>query len=81
MSSPNFVVPLKNSTLVTVPSVSAAFAARLIVAGDVNTEPLVGEVRATVGSTKITTGALITIFTTAEVVVAPALSVALAVIA
>src|SRR4051812_35207712 len=50
MSSPSFVEPLKNSTLATVPSASAAVAATETVAGGVNVAPLAGWVRLTVGA-------------------------------
>ena len=49
VSSPSFVVPLKNSTLVTVPSVSDAVAARFTAAGAVKVAPLLGSVSVTVG--------------------------------
>jgi hypothetical protein len=50
VSSPSFVWPLKNSTFVTLPSVSEAFAARSIVAGAVKVAPFAGCVSVTVGS-------------------------------
>ena len=49
VSSPSLVAPLKNSTLATVPSASAAFAASEIFAGEVKLAPLDGEVSDTVG--------------------------------
>ena len=49
VSSPSFVVPLKNSTFVTVPSASEAIAARFTVAGAVKVAPLLGCVSVTVG--------------------------------
>ena len=79
VSSPSLVDPWKNSTLVILPSVSAALAVILMLAGAVYTKPVTGEVMATVGGTATTTGALIKIFTAAEVVVAPVLSMARAV--
>jgi len=48
-SSPSFVVPLKNSTLETVPSASEAVAARFTVAGAVKVAPSLGWVSVTVG--------------------------------
>ena len=42
VSSPSFVAPSKNSTLVTVPSASEAVAARFTVAGSVKVAPLLG---------------------------------------
>ena len=67
------VAPLKNSTLVTEPPVSAAVAARLKVAGAFTVVLLVGAVRLTVGA------ALDIRLIAAEVVTLPLLSVALAV--
>src|SRR5688572_23367788 len=49
VSSPNFVDPLKNSTFVTVPSLSAASAVMLIVAGARKLAPFAGAVIDTVG--------------------------------
>jgi len=49
VSSPIFAAPLKNSTLVTVPSMSEAVAVRLTVAGDVKVAPFAGCVSAAAG--------------------------------
>ena len=49
MASPNLVLPVKNSTLATLPSESVALAVMSTVAGAVNVALLPGEVRATVG--------------------------------
>ncbi len=49
-SSPSLVLPLKNSTLLTVPSASEALAVSVIVAGAVKLLPLVGDVRFTAGA-------------------------------
>jgi hypothetical protein len=51
VSSPSLVVPLKNSTLATLPSVSAAVAASEIFAGAVKTAPFAGDVSETVAGT------------------------------
>jgi len=74
---PNRVVPLKKSTLVTVPSLSLADAVIVIFAGAVKLAPLAGLVMLTVGGEL--GGPLTVIVTAADVVAAPALSVALAV--
>ena len=73
MSSPSTVLPLRNSTLVTLPSESAAVALMVNVALRGNSAPLAGDVMLAVG------GAFTVIVDTGIVVVAPALSVALAV--
>ena len=49
MSSPSFVVPWKNSTLLTVPSLSDAFALIVMLAGAVKLAPLAGLVMLTSG--------------------------------
>jgi hypothetical protein len=49
VTSPSLVVPLKNSTLVTWPSTSAAVAASGIVTGKVKLAPSDGDVSDTVG--------------------------------
>ena len=51
MASPSFVAPWKNSTFSIVPSGSEAEAERAIVAGEVNSALLVGEVNKTDGGT------------------------------
>ena len=70
MSVASRVVPLKNSTLAIVPSVSLALAARLMVPGAVTIALLAGAVSDTDGATL----ALTVMLTAAEVVVPPALS-------
>ena len=67
------VPPRKNCTWVMVPSLSAAFAVRLKVAGEATTVPLAGLVRLTVGA------AFDFRVMAAEVVATPVLSVAFAV--
>ena len=74
----NNVVPWKNSTLVIVPSISAAFAATRTYAGAVNVEFLRGAVRLIVGGRL--GGGLTVRLTGLEVVTVPELSVARAVI-
>ena len=74
------MVPLKNSTLLTLPSASAALAENVIVAGAVNKVVAVGEVRLTVGAILLDVLAVATLISTgAEVFEVPALSVARAV--
>ena len=75
MSSPSFVVPLKNSTEAT-PCGSDALATIPTVAGAVNGAPAAGEVMLTLGPVL----ALTVTVRTALVVCAPAVSVARAVI-
>ena len=78
MSSPSFVAPLKNSTLLTEPFASLALAAIVTEAGAVKVAPLVGEVRLTTGG--VLPPVVVAVMVTAEeVVVAPWLSVATAV--
>ena len=48
--SPSFVVPLKNSTLLTLPSASEAFATRVMVAGAWNRDATTGLVMPTHGA-------------------------------
>ena len=67
VSSPSFVVPLKNSTLVTVPSASEAVAARFTVAGAVKVAPLLGCVSVTVGAALLA----LTVIVEARLVVTP----------
>ena len=67
VSSPSFVVPLKNSTLVTVPSASEAVAARFTVAGAVKVAPLLGCVSVTVGAALLE----LTVIAEARLVVTP----------
>ena len=78
MSVPSEVDPARNCTLLTEPSLSLALALIVTLAGAVNDAPLAGEVMLTVG------GGLLAEFTVMltpeEVVVAPKLSVAFAVI-
>ena len=77
MSSPSLVAPLKNSTFVTVPSLSVAFALMVIEAGARKVAPFAGEVMETVGG--VVSGGPTVTFTTALLVKAPWLSVARAV--
>ena len=74
-SSPSFVVPLKNSTLVTVPLASAAVAVIEIEVPTVTRALFAGAVIATVGAVLAVT----VMFIAVDVVVALELSVALAV--
>ena len=74
---PSRVVPAKKSTFVTGPSVSEAVALKAMLAGLVYIELLTGLVRPTVGGTL--GGELTVTLTPAEVVIAPELSVAMAV--
>ncbi len=68
------VSPDRNSTIVTVPSLSAAFPVRVMLAGAGKVAPSAGPVSWTVGGTF---GAGLTVMdTAADVVVAPLLSVA-----
>ena len=76
MSWPSRVVPLRNSTLVTLPSGSLAVAVIVIVGFQGKIAPAVGEVMFTVGAVF---AALTLIVAGALVVVAPRLSVARAV--
>ena len=76
MSEPISVVPAKKSTLATVPSVSLADADTVIDAGAVKVAPLAGAVNEAVGAWF---GAVTVMVRAADVVVAPALSVATAV--
>ena len=75
-SSPSLVVPRKNSTLDTVPSLSLALALIVIFAGAVKVAPFAGLDMLTVGAPF---GASTVIATTLEVVLSPSSSVALAV--
>ena len=74
----NSIGPSKNSTLVIVPSISTALAATRTSAGAVNLEFLTGAVRLIVGG-RLDGGLTVTL-TVLEVVMAPELSVARAVI-
>lgn len=76
MSSPSLVVPWKNSTLLTVPSLSEAAVSIVTLAPAEKVALLAGLVIVTVGGEF---GALTVMLTGLEVVVAPALSVAFAV--
>ena len=73
---PSNVAPLKNSTLLTVPSLSLALALSGIVAGEENVAPLAGPVNDTLGGVL---AGLTKIAATADVVTAELLSVARAV--
>lgn len=73
MAVPTSVPLSKSSTFATVPSLSAALAVTLMVAGTTKSVLLAGELIETVGA------ALTRTLTAVEVVTAPALSVALAV--
>ena len=77
MAVPNKVVPLKNSTLAMVPSVSAALADMVKFAGADKVVPVAGAIMFTVGA--ISTGAFTLTEKVAEVAVRPLLSVALAI--
>jgi hypothetical protein len=74
----NKVEPRKNWTLLIVPSVSLATAARLRFAGAVNVAALIGLAMLTIGATLA--GELTKMVTALDVVTAPRLSVALAAI-
>ena len=77
VSVPNSVLPLNNSTLLMVPSLSVAVASMAIFAGAVKVAPLAGLVMLTVGD-RLADG-LTVMLIGLEVVAAPELSVALAV--
>src|SRR2546426_1019390 len=78
VASPSLVPPWKNSTLATLPSTSVAVAEIGMFAGAVNVAPLAGLVMLTAGGLFDRPG-LTVMLTAADVVVAPRLSVALAV--